>query len=221
MKLVFYGGGDEEDNYRLDSYMLKNLCKPKKVKMTFIPSSSYMSQIDFRDFVYQYKRHKVDRFIHFPIDVHYTDVLKKEAFSSDIIHLAGGNTYYFLACLRRAKLFDELKSFVQRGGVLTGLSAGAIIMTPDINTAGFPPFDCDENEDNLKNLKGLNLVNFEFFPHYKNSKRYDHYLLEYSRLTKRSIYASPDGSGVVIDNGTISFCGRNYIFYHGQKIAVK
>jgi dipeptidase E len=58
-----------------------------------------------------------------------------------------------------------LKKFIQDGGILTGLSAGAIMMTETIEMAGYPPFDCDENEDNLKNLKSLNLVDFYFFPH--------------------------------------------------------
>ena len=48
MKLVFYGGGDEEDNYQLDTLLIKNLCNKRKIKMTFIPSSSYMSHLDFR-----------------------------------------------------------------------------------------------------------------------------------------------------------------------------
>jgi dipeptidase E len=221
MKLIFFGGGDEEDNYLLDKTLLTNIVNKRKPQMTFIPSSSYMSHLDFREFVNQYKRHKVQRFIHFPIDVDFTDVLKKEAFSSDIIHLSGGNTYYFLETLRRAKLLSELKSFVKSGGVLTGLSAGGIIMTNNIKTAGFPPFDRDENEDGVRNLKGLGLVNFEFFPHYRNSKRYDKYLLEHSKKIKAPIYASPDGAGIIVNNHEVIFSGKNYIFHKGEKVVVR
>lgn len=221
MKLVFYGGGDEEDNYLLDHTLIKKLNKKRKIQMTFIPSSSYMSHIDFRDFVSQYQKHNVQKFIHFPIDAHFTDVLKKEAFSSDIIHLAGGNTYYFLHSLKKAKLLKDFKKFIKNGGILTGLSAGAIIMTPEIHTAGFPPFDCDENEEDISDLKAMGLVNFEFFPHYRNSKRYDKYLLEHSLKVKRPIYASPDGSGVIIQDQEVTFSGRNYIFFQGKKITVK
>lgn len=221
MKLIFFGGGDEEDNYLLDKTLLTNIVNKRKPQMTFIPSSSYMSHLDFREFVNQYKRHKVQRFIHFPIDVGFTDVLKKEAFSSDIIHLSGGNTYYFLETLRRAKLLSELKSFVKSGGVLTGLSAGGIIMTNNIKTAGFPPFDRDVNEDGVRNLKGLDLVNFEFFPHYRNSKRYDKYLIEHSKKIKTPIYASPDGAGIIINNHEVTFSGKNYIFHNGEKIVVR
>lgn len=221
MKLIFFGGGDEEDNYLLDKTLLTNIVNKRKPQMTFIPSSSYMSHLDFREFVNQYKRHKVQRFIHFPIDVGFTDVLKKEAFSSDIIHLSGGNTYYFLETLRRAKLLSELKSFVKSGGVLTGLSAGGIIMTNNIKTAGFPPFDRDENEDGVRNLKGLGLVNFEFFPHYRNSKRYDKYLIEHSKKIKAPIYASPDGAGIIVNNHEVIFSGKNYIFHKGEKVVVR
>src|SRR5690606_32920603 len=101
------------------------------------------------------------------------EVLKQEVFKSDIIHLSGGNTFYFIKHLRQAKLLKDFKEFLNNGGVLTGLSAGAIIMTRSIQTAAFPSFDRDENEDNVRNFKGMGLVNFEFFPHYKNSLRYD------------------------------------------------
>ena len=64
--------------------------------------------------------------------------------------------------LEKTGLLKELKAWVRNGGVLTGVSAGAIIMTKNIETAAFPSFDCDENEDNVKNLAGLQLVDFEF-----------------------------------------------------------
>jgi len=221
MKLVFFGGGDEEDNYLLDKSLITNLVNTKQVQMTFVPSSSYMSHLDFREFIKQYKKHGVERFIHFPVDVNFTEVLKKEAFSSDIIHLSGGNTYYFIKSLREANLMSEFRDFVNKGGILTGLSAGAIIMTPTIMTASFPPFDCDENEDNVRSMKGMGLVGFEFFPHYRNSKRYDQYLLEYSRKVKRPIYASPDGAGVIVNHEKVTFSGKNYIFFKGEKVIIK
>lgn len=221
MKLVFFGGGDEEDNYLLDKTLITKLVRKRKPQMTFIPSSSYMSHLDFREFVDQYKKHRVQRFIHFPIDIGFTDVLKKEAFSSDIIHLSGGNTYYFLETLRKANLLKELKEFVLNGGVLTGLSAGGIIMTKNINTAGFPPFDKDENEDGVRNFRGMGLVHFEFFPHYRNSKRYDKYLLDYSKRTKNPVYASPDGAGIIINEHEVTFSGKNYIFHNGKKVTVR
>ena len=91
---------------------------------------------------------------------------------SDIVYLAGGNTYYFLDHLRRSGLLDELALFARRGGVVAGLSAGALILTPHIGLAGYPAFDRDENTVGLgrSGCRGLGLVGFEFFPHYRRSR---------------------------------------------------
>jgi dipeptidase E len=215
MNLVFYGG-DADENELIDEILLDSLDNENPL-ITYIPSCSYLSDLDFRDFVDQYKPFGVDQFINFPIDKPFSSILKEQVLKSDIIHLSGGNTYYFLYHLRSTGLLNELKEFVDRGGVLTGLSAGAIIMTKNINTAGFPEFDCDENEDNLKNLKAMNLVDFEFFPHYKNSKRYDEELIKYSKSIKKPLYACPDGSGIIVKDESIEFIGKSYCFLQGKK----
>jgi dipeptidase E len=220
MKLVFYGGGDDLDNRSLDKELL-SLSESKKPQITYIPSCSYENDLDFIDFVKQYKKFNVKRFLYFPIDMPSDKVMLKEALRSDIIHLSGGNTYYFLKHLRTSGLIKELKKFVQRGGILTGLSAGAIIMTPNIQTAGMPDFDKDENDENMKNFASMNLVPFEFFPHYRNSKRYDNELIKYSKKIKNPLYACPDGSGIIVTEDAMSFVGKAYCFYKGKKIAIK
>lgn len=220
MKLVFYSGGHDYENIQLDNRLIE-LVGTDSPQVVYIPSCSYLSDSDFQEFVKQYERFKIFNIIHFPIDQPYTEVLKNEVFKSDIIHLSGGNTYYFLKHLRKAKMLGELKKFLKNGGVLTGLSAGGIIMTKTIGLAGIPDFDRDENDENLKNLDGMNLVDFEFFPHYKNSKRYDDQLLAYSRKLNIPIYACPDGSGVVVVNDNISFVGKAYCFLRGKKSSIK
>jgi dipeptidase E len=219
VKLVFYGGGDEADNFELDQLCM-SLSEKIRPKMTYIPSSSYESEVYFKEFVNQYAPHGVTQFIHFPIDIPYDSIIMNEAFKADIIHLAGGNTYYFLKYLRKNGLIKKLKEFVANGGILTGLSAGAIIMTPNIETAGFPDFDRDENDSNLSNLKAMNLVRFEFFPHYKSSKRYDRELINYSKSIDIPVYACPDGSGIIVEDHSIKFHGRAYCFFQGKKMMI-
>ena len=219
MKLVFYSGGDFEDNFELDKLTL-SLCEKENPKITFIPSWSYESEYDFRHFVDQFSRHGVTQFLHFPVDIPFDETLFREAFKSDIIHLDGGNTYYFLKSLRKAGMLKLLKEFVSNGGILTGLSAGGIIMTPNISTAGFPDFDKDDNEVKISNFKSMNLVKFEFFPHYKNSSRYDKDLIIHSKKINVPIYALPDGSGIVIEDHSIKFHGPCYCFFKGQKMII-
>lgn len=218
MKLVFYSGGTAKQNKILDHELWKLVSNKKNPSFSFIPASSYLSEVDFESYVDQFSSLGVTRFLHFPVDVPFDQTMLREVFKSDVIHLGGGNTFHFLKFLRKNKLFPQLKRFVKSGGVLTGLSAGAIIMTPDILTAEHPWFDRDENLDQVKNLKSLGLVSFDFFPHYKNSVRYDLELKKLSKLTKRPLYACPDGAGIIMNEKRLSFVGRCWAFHLGKKM---
>ncbi len=217
MKLAFYSGGSCSDNMAIDREVFQ-LSGKKKVKITYIPSSSYDHDEDFVDFCYQHRKFGITRIINFPVDIPVDKVMEKYAFDSDIIHLSGGNTFYFLYYLRKGRYLNKLRGFVNQGGVLTGLSAGAILMTPNINTAGFPTFDRDENSLGINKFNALNLVDFEFFPHYINSRRYDNALLAYSKTCKRSVYACANGAGLLINGAMKSFYGKVYCFNKGRKI---
>ena len=219
MNLVFYSGGDDKDNLDLDRNFIELLGKKNPV-VTFIPSSSYLSEQEFKSFVRHYSKFKISRFIHFPVDVPFDSILFQEVMRSDAIHMAGGNTFYFLNSLRKAKLLPQLKTFAEKGGVLTGLSAGAIMMTENIELAGYPEFDRDENVVNIKNLASLNLVDFLFFPHFRNSARYDTVFRKYTRNTEKILYACPDGAGIVVHGNELRFIGKCYAFSKGHKFTI-
>lgn len=217
MKLVLYSGGTEKENIELNKLALK-LTGVKSPRLTLIPSSSYDSELDFNLFVKEFSALGVTKFLHFPVDVPFSKTLLNEVYKSDLIFLGGGNTFYFLKHLKRAGVLPFLKDFAASGKVLCGLSAGAIIMTPNIRMAEIPDFDRDENSESLTNLKALKLVNFEFFPHYKNSKRYEEELRAYSLGLNYPIYACSDGGGVIVEEGRLSFVGKTHQFFQGKKI---
>lgn len=219
MKLVLYSGGDEKENRQLDKAFIDLLGKKNPV-VTFIPSSSYLSEEEFRLYVRHYSKFKISRFIHFPIDVPFDKIMFQEVMRSDAIHLGGGNTFYFLNSLRKAKLLPQLRTFVEKGGVLTGLSAGAIMMTENIEMAGYPDFDRDDNIVGLKNLTALGLLDFAFFPHFKNSPRYDVAFKKYSKLKNKVIYACPDGAGIVVNDGELRFIGKTFAYSEGHKFPI-
>lgn len=219
MKLVLYSGGDARANRELDD-MTMQMIGAKNPLMAYIPASSYLSEIEFQHFVEQYRRFSVKRFLHFPIDIPYDQTLFREVMKADVIHLGGGNTFHFLLWLRKTKLLEALRDYVYRGGVLTGLSAGAIMMSRDITMAGMPSFDRDENHDNIKNLDAMALLEFDFFPHYRNSSRYDAEFRKLTKRTKRNLYACPDGAGIVIDGEKKTFVGPTWLFTEGKKIAI-
>lgn len=219
MKLVLYSGGDDHLNEKIDNALF-SLMKKKNPVVTYIPSSSIFAAHDFKMFVNQYKKYKIKKFLFFPIDIPFDNVMLDEVLKSDVIYLGGGNTFYFLHHIRKKKLINTLKNFAVKGGILCGLSAGAILMTENIETAGYPAFDRDENDIGQKNLCSLNLVNFFFFPHFKNSSRYDKAFRHFSLTRNKMVVCCPDGSGVVISGNELRFLGKQYIFHRGHKIVL-
>lgn len=219
MKLVFHGGGHPEDNTSLNREALR-MCGSKDPVVAFIPACSIDAEGEFLEFARGFQDLGVGRFLYFPVDIPFDQTMLQQVLQSDIIHLSGGNTYYFLRSLRRARLLPRLREFVKRGGVLTGLSAGGILMTPDIRSAGYPTFDCDENDEGLRDLRAMKLVNFEYFPHYRNSKRYELELLKQSRKVDYPIYAVPDGNGIVVDGNQLAFHGKIFCFHKGRKTLI-
>ena len=219
MKIVLYSGGGEKENRFLNKRALE-LTGADVPKLTFIPSSSYDAEEDFKYFVEEFSKLGVQRFMHFCVDTPFTKTMLNEVLKSDLIFLGGGNTFYFLKHLKKHKMFDHFKKFLKRGGVLCGLSAGAIVLTPHVHTASFPHFDRDENPWDMKNLSAMRLVNFEFFPHYKNSQRYDDELKHHSKKSNLPLYACADGGGIIIEKEGLTFCGRAHAFYQGKKFTI-
>ncbi len=218
MKLVLYSGGSAEANVFLNKTAVNLTGKPSP-KLSLIPSASYDAEVDYKFFVEEFSPFGVTKFQYMPVDAPFSKTSLNELLKSDLIFLGGGNTFYFLKHLKISGMIEELRKFVDRGGVLCGLSAGAIVMTPHVHTATFPHFDRDENPFDMKNLSAMRLVDFEFFPHYKNSKRYEEELLYHSKKIKHPLFASSDGGGIVVHDQMISFVGRTYQFFQGKKMA--
>jgi dipeptidase E len=219
MSLVLYSGGHFADNAALNRACLDATRKPMP-RVTYIPSSSDYGIEDFREFVAAFEEVRACTFAYFPIDTPFTDEMRSRALASDVIFLSGGNTFYFLRNLRKLGLIGDLRHAHASGKVIAGLSAGAILLTPNIGTASFPSFDCDENFVGLRNFAALGLAPFEFFPHYSHSERYRRALAGASRRTKNPIYAAPDGSGLVVSNGEFRVMGSAHVFHKGHMLSI-
>lgn len=129
--------------------------------MGYIPSSGDPERTYFQERQAYYARYDITMPIYFELDVIYQPDLLDRRFACDAIHLTGGNTYYSLHWLRKRKLIKRLREYVAWGGVLVGVSAGAILMTEDISTAAL----CGDEPIEEQNPSGLELVDFAFVPH--------------------------------------------------------
>ncbi len=215
MKLVLYSGGSFEDNEELNEAFVNML--PSNPAITFIPSSSNGYEPFFTAFQDPFKRLGINNITTFFADKEFSAKQLNTLLQSSAIFLSGGNTFYFLKVLKEKGLMEPLKEFVQQGGILAGMSAGSIIMTPNIAMASIPSFDCDDNFVNLKDLSGLNLTHFEFSPHYVGIEELDRELQEYSKTTNNPILASPEGSGIIIKDKHLVLVGETVLFTQGHK----
>ena len=83
-------------------------------------------------------------------------------YQCDAIHLAGGDTFAFLAAIQQRGAMECLQAFAAKGAAMIGLSAGAMLMTPNITSASL----CgDHNQVQLDNLSALGLLPYQFVPH--------------------------------------------------------
>jgi dipeptidase E len=123
-----------------------------------------------------------------------------ELLDMDAIHLSGGNTFRFMHWLRTRDMTKVIRDYVAAGGTLIGVSAGAIIMTPDIGTASL----CgDQRMPGVEGDAGLDLVEFVVVPHFTASETSRAGLPAVARRYRRDVYAIPDGAAVVVtDNHT-------------------
>ena len=149
------------------------------------------------------------------IDETYEPDQLEALFTCDAIHLTGGNTYHFLRWLRQRHMLARLRQYATRGGVLIGVSAGAILMTPEIGTAALcgdtpPEVDVD--------LTALGLVDFAFVPHFEGTPSELVALQAYSRSREGVVYACRDGDGIVVEGDQVRSIGNVTMMAKGERV---
>jgi dipeptidase E len=170
----------------------------------YIPSEGDAQRRYYRDRVEWYARWGLTMPVYFELDRDYRPELLEELWECDAIHLSGGNTYYFLHWLQQRELLEPLRQYVARGGVLIGVSAGAILLTAEISVSSF--FG-DRPLDTQADLAALNLVDFSFAPHL-NTLRDLKPLKEYARTLGHPLYGCRDGDGILVDGNRVEFVGE-------------
>jgi dipeptidase E len=108
----------------------------------------------------------------------------KKLLKANVLAISGGNTFTLLRNLRRSGLDAAIIQFVKKPEfVLSGFSAGAIVLTPSIATSGIK--GVDKNEVGLKDLAGLGILDFEIFAHY--SPEWEKAVEKYEKTTPNEV----------------------------------
>ena len=121
---------------------------------------------------------------------------------SDIIYVAGGNTFYLLQEIRESGFDTMLKEFLGSGGIYIGSSAGSAVLCPSIEY--IRQMDDPTLAPRLKSFTGLQLVDFLVLPHYDDeSLREKFTLIQQEYGAQHKILSITDNQFVFVNNGRI------------------
>ncbi len=94
-------------------------------------------------------------------------ILYEEVSGFDAIYVCGGNTFYLLDRVRKTGFDKIIKQFLKDGKIYVGVSAGSILLGPNIEIASLG----DKNKCGLNDFTGLNLVEIAISPHANKKER--------------------------------------------------
>lgn len=137
--------------------------------------------------------------------------IKQKFLKADLIYIGGGDTIFLIQELRRSGVLDFLIDAYQRGVIIAGLSAGAILFFEDIYTDSLK----DNTELPYSLAKGLGLFKGLISPHYNQRKEdFDRTILLYSSYVQA--LGIEDNAMVKIENEKIegSYSSEGGYAYH-------
>ena len=211
-KLVLYSDQIVPDAENVDRELAALLAKPNP-SIGYIPCSSDPQRYYYQVCQGYYARLGMTLSTYFELDQAYEPERLEALLACDAIHLSGGNTYYFLYWLRLRGMLAPLRRYVSRGGVLIGVSAGSILMTPDITTSSF----CgDEPLPGQTGYGALNLVDFEFIPHFGQIRADLAAFQAHSLARQRVVYACCDGGGIIVEGDQVKCIGDVTMIVNGE-----
>lgn len=179
-----------------------------KYRIGYIPSASDRSRRYFAKVRDHYKALGVTNLTYFDLGEEYDHDATSRILDCDAIHLSGGDPFNFLAMIKSRKFGDRLKSYIRNGGLLVGVSAGAMILTRTLALA-------NESHDFAETgavVSALKFVDFEFYPHFKGDTKTVKALQSYANAKKISFYACDDDAGLVVMNGKLETLGSVTLF---------
>jgi len=139
-------------------------CPPSKLKVAFIPTAGNILKDNW--FVAEDRNKLIDldfKVIDINLEGKTKNQLSEEMKGVDIIFVAGGNTFYLLQETRKSGFDEIVDSFVKKGGIYIGSSAGTLLAGPSIELA--KDIDNQAEAPELKSFDGLGLVDFIVLPH--------------------------------------------------------
>jgi dipeptidase E len=197
MKLLLTSAGLTTDELR--DTCTGNLAKPVEIAKVQIFYVRF-EHPDFESFIETVKQ----RFIEIGVslenmstfDLHGEDPPSLD--DVDVVFMFGGNEFHYVDQIRKQGLVSAIREFVDRDGFYIGVSAGSIIMGPDVN---LEHWSMASNDIGLEDTSGFGFVDFITVPHI-DTRADPAKVLEFHRETGKKLVYLTDKQGVyVTENG--------------------
>ena len=115
----------------------------------------------------------------------------------DVVHVEGGNVYYYLKQFRKNGYMDDIRDFIERDGVYIGISAGSTIMSKVVDEK----LTSDENFFDLKDISGFGYIDFNLLVHWDTKdEKYLTSFVKYSWEAGKKVISLSDQQAVLIQN---------------------
>jgi len=208
-KFVLYSDQNHPKNNIVDAKLLSLIQKPSP-RVGYIPSCADKTRKYFYENCKYYRKLGFEDFLYFDLDDEYEALKINELLSCDIVHLSAGDPIYFNHNIKRRNFVGVLQDFVDKGGILVGVSGGSLQLTKTVAIyKSFIGNLDDITHEDIMGLSALNLVDFEFLPHYNRwNQDFIKAVKAYSAKFSSLIYACKDGDGIVVNDNKIEFVGN-------------
>ena len=114
-----------------------------------------------------------------------------------IIYVTGGNTFYLLEYARQAHFDAAVKALLDRNGIYFGVSAGSLIMAPDISIVDFT--GGDPNTIGMTDFTAFGFTDWYFDVHYTLLD--ERQIRAFERKTGHKVSRLTDAQAIVSENG--------------------
>jgi dipeptidase E len=154
--------------------------QPQDLRMTFIPTAAEVEEGSL-EWLKEDRQALIDigyQVTDFTLTGKNQEQVKEMLDNTDFVFVSGGNTFFLLQEMRKSGFAELIKSYVDKGLIYGGSSAGSIVAGPDISLV--QGLDDPSLAPELKDHKALGLVDVVVFPHWGS----EHFQNRYEKVMK-------------------------------------
>jgi len=202
---VLIGGGNNTDsrlpyeNETIDKEIVK-LTKKQEPIFLFIGLASNNSDSNYDQIKKYYQKLNCHtEYLKKKNIINNPNIVKEKIQRADIIYIGGGDTIKLLDTIKEYKIDLLLKETYNKGTVLAGKSAGAILLSKE----GFSDsFILRGEKEKYEFINGLNIINVSICPHFHQEEKKTKELEEVIKKEKKEVLGLENNTAIIFSNQT-------------------